>query len=132
MGSKQSSESKVASPPKVIENDTKEFYQEHLEKLTNENKILVFSKTTCTYCTRAKRLLEDLKIEYKSIELDLDSNCPNDNCQKLATALMLQTRIRTVPQIFINGQCIGGFNDLETWSKNERNFKDLLDTHNKK
>jgi len=23
----------------------------------------------------------------------------------------------TVPQVFVNGQCIGGFEDLERWSK---------------
>ena len=130
MGLRQSTEV-VKTPSKQQqqvppENDTKEFYQEHLQKLTTENKILMFSKTTCTYCTQAKRLLDDLKLEYKTIELDLDANCPNDNCQKLATALMLQTRIRTVPQIFINGKCIGGFSDLEMLSKNEKHFQDFL------
>lgn len=36
-----------------------------------ENKVVVFSKTWCPYCTRAKEEIGKLKVPYKAIELDV-------------------------------------------------------------
>lgn len=94
-----------------------QLYKDFLQNLIAENKIVVFSKTSCTFCTKAKSLLDELKLSYKAIELDVDKQCPNENCQKLVQTLIVQTRMRTVPQIFLNGKCIGGFNELEELSK---------------
>jgi glutaredoxin 3 len=96
-------------------------YDQFIKRLVTEHPVVVFSKTSCGYCTRAKAILDERQLKYHSIELDVNSNCPNDNCTQLIKSLMLQTRMRTVPQIFINGKLIGGCSDLETVAaKNEK------------
>ncbi len=61
----------------------------------------------------AKQELEKMDLSYHSIELDIQSNCPNEDCSSLSKTLVLQTKIRTVPQIFIKGKFIGGYTDLK-------------------
>ncbi|MDR3492911.1 MAG: glutaredoxin 3 [Gammaproteobacteria bacterium] len=67
-------------------------------------KIIVYSKENCPYCVWAKQLLDSKKASYTEIRVDLDAD-------KLAEMIQLSGR-RTVPQIFIDDQAIGGFDDL--------------------
>ena len=67
--------------------------------------VVVYSTTVCPYCIRAKQLLERKGIEYKEINL-------NNEAPEVRTELMQRTNHRTVPQIFINDQFIGGFDQL--------------------
>lgn len=109
-------------------------YDEHLKNLIANNRILIFSKTKCSYCTRAKHLLDDLNLAYKSIELDVPAHCPRNDCTPLVKSLVGLTRIQTVPQIFINGECIGGYDDLDTLvhNKNKTTFDEILNKNNSK
>ena len=95
-------------------------YGSYIDELTRTHKIVVFSKTTCYYCTKAKESLDNLNMKYHKIELDVQEQCPNQDCTALTRALMLQTRMKTVPQIFINGKLIGGFTDLDALIKNNK------------
>ena len=88
-------------------------YREYIDDKLKSNQIVVFSKTNCGYCTRAKETLRSLNLDYHSIELDIDDNCPKRDCQSLIVNLVKQTHMNTVPQIFINGQLVGGFNQLQ-------------------
>ncbi|HEX8841134.1 MAG TPA: glutaredoxin 3 [Sphingomicrobium sp.] len=65
----------------------------------------IYVKTTCGYCWRAKHLLETKGVEYKEIVVDFGG--PEKE-------LMIERANgrRTVPQIFIRGQHIGGCDDL--------------------
>jgi glutaredoxin 3 len=67
-------------------------------------KIIIYSKDHCAYCTWAKQLLESKNLPYEEIRVDLDS-------EKLQEMLKLSNQ-RTTPQIFINDQHIGGFDQL--------------------
>ena len=67
-------------------------------------KVIVYSKKVCPYCDRAKALLTQKQVAYEEIRVDLDSVA-------LQTMLDKSGR-RTVPQIFINDQPVGGFDDL--------------------
>lgn len=72
-------------------------------------KVIVYSKDNCPYCRLAKDLLNAKKIPFEEIRIDLDDS-------KLAEMLRLSNR-RTVPQIFINDQPIGGYDDLALLAK---------------
>ncbi|KAG2219955.1 hypothetical protein INT45_002169 [Circinella minor] len=78
-----------------------------VEDAIKNNKIAVFSKSYCPYCTRAKRLLQELGQEFFVIELDKEANgaAIQDYLQK-------KSGQRTVPNIFINEEHIGGCDDL--------------------
>jgi glutaredoxin 3 len=67
--------------------------------------VIVYSTTMCPYCVRAKQLLERKGIDYK--EINLSKEAP-----EVRIELMQKTNHRTVPQIFIKDQFIGGFDQL--------------------
>lgn len=67
-------------------------------------KIIVYSTNYCPYCVRAKTLLEDKGLEYTEINLE-------GKADELV-ALKERTGQRTVPQIFIDDEFIGGFTEL--------------------
>lgn len=67
-------------------------------------KVIIYSKNNCPYCDWAKQLLDNKKVAYEEIRVDL-------NADKLAEMERISGR-RTTPQIVINGQPIGGFDDL--------------------
>ena len=67
-------------------------------------KIIVYSTNYCPYCVRAKTLLDEKGLEYTEINLD-------GKADELM-ALKERTGQRTVPQIFIDDEFIGGFSEL--------------------
>ncbi|CAM3745391.1 glutaredoxin 3 [Rouxiella silvae] len=67
-------------------------------------KIVIFTKATCPYCHRAKALLNSKGAAFDEIAIDGDA-------QKREVMIERSGRT-TVPQIFINGQHIGGCDDL--------------------
>jgi glutaredoxin 3 len=73
-------------------------------------KIVMYTKAHCPYCDRAKALLNSKQLTYTEIRVDLDS-------AKLGEMIALSGR-RSVPQIFINDQAIGGFDDMALLAKN--------------
>lgn len=66
--------------------------------------VVVYSTSSCGYCVRAKALLAKLGIKYEEVDVTTDSN--------KREWLVEATGRRTVPQIFIKGKAIGGFDDL--------------------
>ena len=48
---------------------------EQVEKLITNNKVMVFSKTTCPFCVKIKQLFDILKIKYEVLELDQEGRC---------------------------------------------------------
>jgi glutaredoxin len=46
----------------------------NVDNLIKQNKVIIFSKTTCPYCDKTKELFKSLKIEYLSVELDRNGN----------------------------------------------------------
>ncbi|MES2917814.1 MAG: glutaredoxin 3 [Pseudomonadota bacterium] len=66
--------------------------------------VVIYTTTICPYCVRAKMLLQRKGAAYEEINVSGDSAARE--------ALVARTRQRTVPQIFINGEHIGGCDDL--------------------
>ena len=67
-------------------------------------KIEVYSTSNCPYCVRAKALLKSKNLSFEEIDVSDDV----DSLQKMVQL----SGLRTVPQIFINDQSIGGFDEL--------------------
>ncbi|ALO44150.1 glutaredoxin 3 [Pseudoalteromonas phenolica] len=72
--------------------------------------ITLFHKDYCPYCKAAKALLAKLEWQYKEIEVSDDQDAFNNMVE-------LSGGRRTVPQIFINDQHIGGFDDFQAYVK---------------
>jgi len=68
-------------------------------------KVLMYASGVCPYCVRAQTLLKAKGVtDIEKIRVDLDPQQREEMMQK--------TGRRTVPQIFIDGTHIGGYDDL--------------------
>lgn len=68
-------------------------------------KVVMYSTAVCPYCIRAEQLLHRKGVvEIEKIRVDLQP--------ELRAAMMERTGRRTVPQIYIDGEHIGGYDDL--------------------
>lgn len=65
----------------------------------------IYSKMFCSYCVRAKRLLESKQIQFTEIGIDMEPGKRQEMIQRANGRT-------TVPQIFIDGQHIGGCSEL--------------------
>lgn len=68
--------------------------------------VAMLTRNGCAYCARAKELLHASGIEYDELVLNRDYT---------DRTLRAVSRNATFPQIFINGEHIGGAGDLEKW-----------------
>lgn len=66
--------------------------------------IEIYSKEWCPYCLKAKSLLKSRSLDYTALDITTD--------RKLEGEMIERSHRRTVPQIFINGKSIGGYDDL--------------------
>jgi glutaredoxin 3 len=74
-------------------------------------KIEIYSTAVCPYCIAAKNLLKSRGLNWRELRIDMDP---------AARAAMLERApgARTVPQIFINGVHVGGFEQLAAADRN--------------
>jgi len=69
------------------------------------SKVTMYSTAVCPFCINAERLLKSKGVtEIDKIRIDLDPAKRDE--------MMAKTGRRTVPQIYIGEQHIGGFDDL--------------------
>ncbi|MEN3931668.1 glutaredoxin 3 [Microvirga sp. W0021] len=68
-------------------------------------KIIIYAKSWCPYCKSAKQLLEQKGATFTEIDVEKEAGALDDMLAKSGGR-------KTVPQIFINDQHIGGFDDL--------------------
>ena len=73
--------------------------------------VTVFTRNGCEFCVRAKGMLHDAGIQFEELVLNRDYT--------EATIRAVSGR-STVPQVFINGQHIGGSEELEAYLTNTR------------
>jgi len=68
--------------------------------------VTLLTKEGCSYCARAKGMLRDRGIEFQ--EIVLGTGLTRGSLRALSGA-------DTVPQVFVNGEHIGGSEALEKW-----------------
>ena len=51
---------------------------ETVDQLVAANRVMVFSKTTCPFCTKIKNLFEQLQVKIEVLELDQTGECQNN------------------------------------------------------
>ncbi|TKY63230.1 Glutaredoxin-C2 protein [Spatholobus suberectus] len=73
------------------------------KEIVSSNSVVVFSKTSCPFCVQVKQLFGSLGVSYKVVELDTEADGSD-----IKAALVEWTGQRTVPNVFIGGNHIGG------------------------
>ncbi|KAF0643935.1 hypothetical protein FPSE5266_00521 [Fusarium pseudograminearum] len=91
-----------------------------VQQLIDNNSVVVFSKSYCPYCKQTKKTLDDLNTEYELLELDevSDGSALQDALEKISGQ-------RTVPNVYIQQQHIGGNSDLQSLNSGGK-LKNLL------
>jgi len=77
--------------------------RQFIKRLVRQNCVVIFSTTTCPYCRIAKEMFTRLNVSVKVVELN-----EMREGQYILRELRTITQLTTVPQVFINGVCIGG------------------------
>jgi glutaredoxin 3 len=70
----------------------------------SQPEILMYAAGWCPYCHRARALLEKKSLRFTEINVDDDA--------KFREEMIARSGRRTVPQIFIGGEHVGGCDDL--------------------
>ncbi len=85
---------------------------------------IMFSKTVCPFCVKAKAILDDKGIEYKVLTVGVDLS-------KEEMVGLIQDKegilVNTVPQIFLDGKFVGGHDDLVALFERQDTDMDLDD-----
>jgi glutaredoxin 3 len=66
--------------------------------------VQIYTTQFCGYCAAARKLLSNKGVPFEEIDVGSDS--------ALRAAMMERSGRRTVPQVFINGQPVGGYDDI--------------------
>lgn len=77
-------------------------------KAKRPDQVAILTREGCEYCARAKALLKDLGYNYAEVPL------PHAKRTRVIGAI---ASAKTVPQVFINGERIGGLEELERWAR---------------
>ncbi len=67
------------------------------------SKIVVYSKNMCGYCVKAKSVLNSKGLEFEEINIEEKPE---------AREFVISEGHRSMPQIYVDGESIGGYNDL--------------------
>ena len=78
----------------------------------------IYTGPLCAFCDRAKALLNKKRVSFKEINLASDAS-------KMEEMIKRTNGMKTVPQIFIDGQHIGGNDKLQAL-ENEGKLNSLL------
>lgn len=73
--------------------------------------VSILTRAGCGYCSKAKALLQEAGLEYEELMLNRDFS--DRSLRALAGA-------STFPQVFINGEHLGGADELEAWMANKQ------------
>lgn len=73
--------------------------------------IIIYSKNNCSYCKKAKELLNNADIPYDEILLDKEKD--EENYIKTVTELKQKYNHHTFPFIIVNNKFLGGYAELE-------------------
>lgn len=74
--------------------------------------IKIYSKDDCVWCVKAKQLMNNLGLKYEELKLGVDYT-KEDLRKLLGENLPL-----TVPQIYVYGKRIGGYEDFAEYCEN--------------
>jgi len=81
-------------------------------------KIVIYSKNNCVYCNKAKQLVKNLRLDYTEKKME-----EFESVEEMIKDI--GKKVRTMPQIKIDDNLIGGYNQLVEYfvEKKKVNFK---------
>ncbi len=69
----------------------------------NKHKVLLYAISTCGWCKRAKRMLNDMNVEYEYVDIDL---CSNEDKEKIRADITRRGGRLLYPTMIINDEIL--------------------------
>ncbi|TDT37836.1 glutaredoxin 1 [Halospina denitrificans] len=73
------------------------------------NKVTIYGRMSCGFCTRARRLCEVRGLPHEWVDME-EKGLTKEDLSKLTGS-----PVRTVPQIFVDGEHVGGFDEFANY-----------------
>jgi len=71
--------------------------------------ITIYGKANCGFCTKAKSLAETKSLSYEYKDVGINKDTLNELMD------LAPVQVKSVPQIFVGGQYVGGFNEFQKY-----------------
>eukprot|EP00195_Chlamydomonas_chlamydogama_P013002 CAMPEP_0202901172 /NCGR_PEP_ID=MMETSP1392-20130828/13764_1 /ASSEMBLY_ACC=CAM_ASM_000868 /TAXON_ID=225041 /ORGANISM="Chlamydomonas chlamydogama, Strain SAG 11-48b" /LENGTH=138 /DNA_ID=CAMNT_0049587689 /DNA_START=47 /DNA_END=463 /DNA_ORIENTATION=+ len=86
-----------------------------VDETLKQHKVVVFSKSYCPYCAKAKSALGGLLRSDQFYAIEIENRA---DCGEIQDYLQSLTGARSVPRVFIDGKFIGGGDDTARLAQN--------------
>ena len=88
----------------------------------------MFALEWCEFCASVRKFFKAVGIEYQSVDLDSVPYQKDDKGLKIREVLKVRTGQKTIPQIYVGGEYVGGGTDLfDAWK--DGSLQKLLNEH---
>lgn len=84
----------------------------------SDTQVVMFALEWCEFCWAVIKVLDEYKIPYRTINLDSAEYVENNRGREMRLALNEKTTWTTLPQIYVNGEFVGGCIDIFDECKN--------------
>jgi cysteine synthase A len=107
----------ASAPPPAPEEDEEESVVkapaealEFFDHVTNDpdNPVVLFAMEWCEFCWSVRKMFAEYEIPYLSVDLDSVAYQENNKGGNIRKAIEQHTGLKTIPQIYVGGQHIGG------------------------
>ena len=102
-----------------------------LEEATHDpdNPVVLFALEWCEFCWSVRKMFAKYEIPYRSIDLDSVAYQQDNKGGDIRKAIEQRTGLKTIPQIFVGGQHLGGATELFDACK-DGSLQKLLEENN--
>mmetsp|Transcript_6664 Transcript_6664/g.8890 ORF Transcript_6664/g.8890 Transcript_6664/m.8890 type:complete len:326 (+) Transcript_6664:61-1038(+) len=104
---------RFATHPDIVQK-TPEFL-EQVERLIQQNKLVVFAKSYCSYSHSIINLFRELKVPFQQYELD-----QMEGGMGMQLELYAKTKLHTVPLVFLDGEFLGNCGTIVELHESEK------------
>jgi len=77
-----------------------------------DNPVVLFALEWCEFCWSVRKMFATYEIPYRAIELDSVAYQEDNKGGNIRAAIHARTGLKTIPQIFISGEHVGGATEL--------------------
>ena len=105
---------KAPEPPPAVTPEAAAFVAE--VTADTQQPVVMFALEWCEFCWSVRRMFASYKIPYRSVDLDSVAYQKDDWGGQIRAALAARTTWKTIPQIFVGNEFVGGATDtFDAW-----------------